>query len=264
MKKVLITVFVCLFIVLSSVAIYAQSQKTPSSAKSAIILYTEGAVTVKAQGSMRWTDASIDMALKEGDSLKTGADSWVEIGAVTDYENVMRVNENTLVELTGLGPVNISLLKGEIRSLVEGIGSGSTFEIDTPLAVCGVRGTGWDTQTNGNQILVDTYEENVYFAPKNGPKKKIIRQGKRGILKSRGRAIKIKNVPPDRIKSWNEWKESLIARGLIQGDNKDIDDKSQKVKDKEKDLEDRMKGKLQKRDRDSIIKRTDKSCPYGG
>ncbi|MEE8360459.1 MAG: FecR family protein [Candidatus Omnitrophota bacterium] len=262
MKRILIPVFICFFIVLPSIAIYAQSHKTLFSAKTAIILYKEGDVTVKAQGSARWTDASIDMRLKEGGSLKTGADSWVEIGVVTDYENVMRVAENTLVELTGLDPVKISLLKGEIRSLVEGIGSGSTFEIDTPLAVCGVRGTGWDTQTNGNQVLVDTYEDNVYFAPKNGPKKEIIRQGKRGIFKSRGRAIKIKNVSRDRIKSWNEWKESLIARGLIHGDKNDIDKKSRKVKDKEKDLEDRMKGKLQKRDRDSIIKRTPREKNY--
>ena len=71
MKRILISVFICFFIVLPSIAIYAQSHKTLFSAKTAIILYIEGDVTVKAQGSTRWTDASIDMRLKEGDSRGT-------------------------------------------------------------------------------------------------------------------------------------------------------------------------------------------------
>jgi len=257
MKKILIPALICIIILLSSIVIYAQSQRMALLAERVVVLYIEGDVTVKTQGSARWIDATIDMRLEGGDSLRTGADSWAEIGIVADYENVIRVNEKTIIELLRLSSiVRIGLLKGEIRSLVEGIGSGSTFEIDTPLAVCGVRGTGWDTQADGSQVIVDTYEDDVYFAPKNGPKKEIIREGKRGVFKARGRAIAMQDIPTDRIKSWNEWKESLIGRGIMQGDKKAIDEKSQKVKGKEKNLEDRMKGKLEKRDRDSIIKRT--------
>jgi hypothetical protein len=257
MKKILIPLLlVGLVAVNLAYTADVRSQGPTVKAREAVILYLQGDVKVQAERSIKWTEAAVGMILKKGDSIKTGPRSWAELRIEADYTNVFRMREKTLIKLAYLWPAEISLLKGEIRSLVEGLSKGSTFQIETPLAVCGVRGTGWDTQTDGKKDAVYTYEEEVHFSPKGQAEEEIIEEGKRGILKDPKRPVAIGRVSFSRIRSWEKWIESLIERGIITRSKEEMQNKFKKLRDKQKALEDRMKGKLERRDRDAIIKRT--------
>ena len=226
MKKILIPlVFISFAAICLSYITDARSQNMPLMAREATILYLQGDVTVQTQRSIKWIDATIGMKLKQGDSLKTGPRSWAEIEVDINYENVVRVREKTLVKIVDLRPVRISLLKGEVRSLVEGLSEGSTFQIETPTAVCGARGTGWDTQTDGTKVIVDAYEDRVYFSTMSKISEEIIKEGKRGVLEDPQKAITIRDIPIERIRRWNRWKEDLAKRRSVK---KDVVDKRAK------------------------------------
>jgi hypothetical protein len=135
--------------------------------------------------------------------------------------------------------------------------SGSTFEIKTPTAVCGARGTGWDTGTDGSKVTVDTFEREVYFYPLSGEgepvEDPIIGAGKSGLLEGPGAPITIGDLAPGKMDDWNAWKEDVSDRtGIKIG----IEGRVDKVDMSGKGIEDMMKGKeseaLENKDRDSI------------
>lgn len=194
-------------------------------AESAIILFMQGSVKIKSQKAATWEDAQIEMILSKGDSLKTGKRSWAEVGFGEDFVNVVRIKENTVVDFIDLGPIRLGLLKGEIRSLVESLSKDTTFEIKIPTAICGARGTGWDTNTDGKKVIVDAYDKDVFIKPiseKVPQKETIIKAGKRGILEDPIGPITIKDLPIERMRDWNRWKKDFEKRIVIEPPVKEV------------------------------------------
>lgn len=267
MKKYLLSlVCVCVASFFLADNLFAQTQQMPILANKAIVLFIQGDVKVKTRrNSFIWKSATVGMTLKGGEGLKTGSQSWAEVGLVTGRQNIIRVREMTEVKLINLKPIRISLLKGEVRSLVEGLDKGSTFEIETPNAVCGARGTGWDTKTDGKNTIVDAHEKNVYFLPLSGKGKKTIKQGRRGILEGPSKRIAIKRIPLEKTRDWNRWKDSLSDRGVMHKDKDgvqkrigNIQQKSQRAQDMKKTVRDMNKAKERSigiKDRVSITER---------
>lgn len=184
-----------------------------SSKEGAVVIKVLGKVQIKEKKARKWKDAEERMFLGSGDTIKTEKDSWVEIGFGEEADNIIKVKENTEVELSDFGPITLGLLRGEIRSLVEKLESDSTFQIRTPIAVCGARGTGWDTNLNGKIVTVDAYENDVFFQTINKRGKVLeestINAGKRAVLKDISSPISILNVPPEKLNNWKKWKELL-------------------------------------------------------
>jgi hypothetical protein len=270
MKKAILFIGLASIIMCLTPGVEAQQgQNMTLIARKAVILFVQGDVMMKNDRTIKWLDATTGTTLKQGDSLKTGRNSWAEIGVVTEFENVVRVRESTLVKLIDLRPIRISLLDGEVRSLVEGLERGSTFEIETPTAVCGARGTGWDTRTDGKSVEVDAYEKKVYFKPlKKGIKKKTIRAGKSGVLDPSAKDIKISKLSKEKIKKWKRWKKDFHERrsenkdkGAAKSRVQNIQQKAKKVETAQKSIEDIAKSqdsKLDRKDSASIDKRTKK------
>lgn len=194
---------------------YAEEILSLPSDEKAVILALQGDVKIKAASDTKWKKAEKGMALSPGYSVTTGARSWVEIGFGGSLSNIVRVKENGSIEIAGIKAVKIDLLKGEISSLVEKIEEGSLFEIRTPIAVCAVRGTGWDTKRSGKGMIADAYEESVdLFRLKEGKVVEEIKveSGKRGIAEFADRPIRIEDVPLDRIRDWKDWREGVVER----------------------------------------------------
>ena len=251
MKKILISILIpVLYIGLSLFnqppAMGVEQQVT--------ILFMEGDVKIKEAGFERWIDAMEGAVLFDGDRLKTGGNSWAEIGFGRDYENVVRIQGWTLIELSDLGPVEINLLEGELRALVEKLSKDETFEIRTAESVCGVRGTGWDMIVEAARVIIDVYEYSVYFA---GLSKKaagsVVEAGKRGILEDPTKPILIKDLPPGKMQNWKTWKDDFLKR---KGAGKGIKGKLGKTDQAQKALGDMLKGKkgTYEKDDKSLIK----------
>ncbi|NQT06902.1 MAG: FecR domain-containing protein [Candidatus Omnitrophica bacterium] len=231
-------------------------------ADKAVILFMEGDVQVKTLKLARWERASEGTILSKGDNLKTGTASWAEIGFGKYNKNVIRIKEQTLLELVELGPIRLGLLKGEVRSLVKKASRTTTFEIKTPTAVCGARGTGWDTNTDGKKVVVDTYEKEVFFNrfDKDGNiiKNAIIKAGKRGIMDDPLKPVRIVKLPASRIKDWGKWKQNFKERSGITGRVEDKAKKMNAIRQKANSVANKQKdSKFQKRDKDKIKTRTE-------
>lgn len=182
----------------------------------AIVVFIEGNVEVRLSDKKMWQDASEEMVLKVGGSIKTGRDSWAEVGFEEGLENIIRIKEKTLVELRALNPIRVGLLAGELRSLVENLEKDSTFEVETPTAVCGARGTGWDTQTDGRRLVLDSYENEVYLQrlTEDGTAEEfsVVKAGSRAVIEDPQEPIAIENLPGERAHDWNGWKEDFVER----------------------------------------------------
>ena len=206
---------------LSPFSAHAQSGDINIQANDAMVLFIDGNAEVKFIISNEWSKAEKGMTLTDRDQVRTGENSWIELGLGQGYLNVIRVQENTYVELTAISPAEVNILKGELRALVEKLGADETFEIKTPMSVCGVRGTGWDTLYDGNEVTVDVFENDVFFSavskgqPMEDP---LINAGKRGILRDPSMPINIMNIPQVKLREWSQWKEGYTQRrGLGQG-----------------------------------------------
>ncbi|MDD5680626.1 MAG: FecR domain-containing protein, partial [Candidatus Omnitrophica bacterium] len=115
-------------------------ENTSAAADNGIILFMQGDVKVKSAKSEVWINAGKGMVLSNGDNIKTGAQSWAEVGFGKGFKNSVRVQENSHAVFTDLGAIKINLIQGELRSLVEKLGKNAVFEIKTPVSICGVRG----------------------------------------------------------------------------------------------------------------------------
>ncbi len=206
-------IFVVLAVAVFAVGIFLHN----ACAEEATILFTEGDVKIGYAASPgEWTDAIADAIVVAGDRLKTGEASWVELEIGKDTNNIVKLDENTTVDIIELVNVKIGLLDGEVRSSVESLAKDSTFEIVTPTAVCGARGTGWDTMREGDRVTVDAYENKVFMnrISEEGDvlEKAIITAGQRAVLEDRAQAIAMKDLPTDRVERWNSWKGNIAER----------------------------------------------------
>ncbi len=144
-KKIFLIVPI-LFLALGALFIVAchSAPPNPESAQvspSVEILRISGRVTVLISGETDWRDVKEAMLLHAGDSIKTYDNSFAEIAFNAQKSNVIKVQPCTYVILRLGKSQKIELMNGELLSLIRNLPNHSTFEIRTPTAICGVRGT---------------------------------------------------------------------------------------------------------------------------
>src|SRR5690349_3354282 len=85
--------------------------------------------------------AKIGGLISAGDSIETGTASFVDIGFDRNWKNVTRIGEKTSVKITDIYPTSLSLVSGDVLAKLDELPQDSTFEIKTPTAVIGIRGS---------------------------------------------------------------------------------------------------------------------------
>jgi VCBS repeat-containing protein len=139
-----------------------------------ILSITEGDVSVMKAGTDDWTGAQVEMELEIGDAVKTGDDSGAEI---TFFDgSTMELGAGTEIEILSLdlacdtGVTTITLeqtLGTTISRVTKLLDPGSSYEIETPTGVAGVRGTTvtvtveYVTPQIVNTLIIN-HEGNVY------------------------------------------------------------------------------------------------------
>ncbi len=139
MKKILpaIGCFLLLFsLILSDV--YAKSRK-------ATITFKRGLVQIKKRGSTRWNNFNPAMILSEGDKVKTGRKSKVEIRF--DDGSRIKLLSNSVIELKKYYKIDdgrysmVKLKKGKLFGNVLKLRKKSKFQVSAVNSTAGVRGT---------------------------------------------------------------------------------------------------------------------------
>jgi len=141
-----------------------------------------GAVAVRHSKTVKWLPAQVDMPVFFGDTVSSGPDGKGEI--VFSDESLLKINPNSKLAInTIISPVekknSVLLFFGRIWSKVSRQASKrKTFEIQTPTAVCGVRGTDFTTaayedgtmlvQVGSGRVQVDNEASDTILAANQG------------------------------------------------------------------------------------------------
>jgi hypothetical protein len=128
-----------------------------ASALKPIAVLTIGKGTVQVDSGNGWSDAKDGMALKEGYSVKTLADSRAII--LFRESSVMRMDENTEITISNLNSSSVSIYQkiGQTWNRLLKLSGISNYEVKTPEAVASVRGTVFSISSK-NETDVDVLE----------------------------------------------------------------------------------------------------------
>ena len=159
MKKCLLVLFFLQLLIMPS--LYAQLAK---------IIDASGNVQVKTEASSSWQKAKPNTYLKEDSEVKTGSASECTIAFDEELENMLTIKENSYIKIEDLRPGKIYMPKGRVFSLIDNLAKIEKFEIRTPTAIAGVRGTGDSVETGpgGTTVKCFSGKVSVQGLDKNG------------------------------------------------------------------------------------------------
>jgi len=238
-------------------------------AEGAVIKVTEydGSSLVISSASPGGAPPAVGMKLQEGDRIVTKKDAYV-VFYFDKKENIVRVEEESDVVLkVGSGDNELELVNGAIYTLLKRLPRGSTFKVQTPCAVCGVRGTGWKTATDGKATDVSVFGGSVFLRGinKDGSameKEFTVKKGYSRSVKKFEAPGKAQKIPKDALKEY---------RKKMGGAKKSSDRTGSKIKmlDKRDSIRDDRRETLQEKKDDSRLddirdKKDDSSDDYHG
>ena len=126
------------------------------------IVSISGSVEVLPSGEEEYQEAEEDAFLQVGDKICTGVDAYAELAYDEEGSNVIQVGSDTSCLFTLEESEKIELLEGEIFATISELPAGSSFEIRTPTAVSGTRGTDWATKVDKDGTKIEALDGNPY------------------------------------------------------------------------------------------------------
>ncbi|MGB2599056.1 MAG: FecR domain-containing protein [Candidatus Omnitrophota bacterium] len=216
-----------------------------------------GDVKITPAGSARAVACKPEMILGAGDHIKTGAESYLEVAFERAKDNVVRIEEKSDVIMKLTDEERIELINGEVFAVLSKLERGEEFKIKTPTAVCGARGTGWNTKTDGKVTDVSVFDKRVFvrgIKPDGSvmEKKFWVRKGFERRIKKFEKPERMQKISKRRIEKMKEK-----ARDLRKPTGKPKEKPGRKPKEKLKDRArktrekpERMRSKMKRKDKD--------------
>ena len=126
------------------------------------VISAEGDVKVVPAGEKQEVPCEAGMALAQGAKVTTGRASYAELAFNETASNVVRVEEKTEVVIKLSKADQIELVDGELFTMLEDMQPGQTFQVRTPCATCGARGTAWSTRTDSKETSIAVAQDKVF------------------------------------------------------------------------------------------------------
>ena len=129
----------------------------------AFVIFSSGIVDYKPSSSDEWLPVEIGQTLTQDDSLRVDDASYCEVQF--GESAVVKVKEATTISLSqvylkeGERSVKVKMEGGSVLNRVEKLAGGEKFKVQTPSAVCGVRGTQFGVEAgrdNTTKVSVKT------------------------------------------------------------------------------------------------------------
>ncbi len=191
---------------------------------SVIVVSYAGEVRITPAGTVKAIDCKPEMLLGAGDRIKTGPESYAEIAFERAKNNIVRIEGRSDVILKLDGPDKLELINGEIFAMLNDLKRGEEFRIKTPAAVCGARGTGWNTTTDSKVTNVAVFDGRVSVRGVNPDgtvmeKKFWVKKGFERRVKRFSRPEKMRKIPKEKFRRIKKKGESLRrkpAKGRVE------------------------------------------------
>ncbi len=208
-----------------------------------------GKAQVQPASSTGWRSAKVGMELAIGDKIRTARRSEVRIALDEAKKNFISVSELTLVVLNSTVPGEINkfdLSEGKLYAKVEKVKAGATFEVTTPSAIAGVRGTAWSVESTSGKDIVAVYESKVFVQAFDKNRNLIseitVPEGFKTIIERFGPPGKLLPLTREERGSWNKAKKRFL--NSLQGLKGAGLDKLGDLADKASDMQDKI-GEIQ-------------------
>ena len=215
MIKLIKYAFLFVFLALISVYFFYGVAEAQSEVK---VIFMKGSPKMMKMGGSGWEDCKLDMAIDNGDRIKTLKEESLELSFVKGDSNIVRVEENSDVVIKKTtSPYSIELLDGVAMSLIKNLPKGSMFEVRTPAGIGGARGTGWESSTDGSRSTFNTFENTIYVKgiDQSGSEMEGELEVKSGFKTTVDKFEKpqaLEKLSDKDIERWNSWKEDLGNR----------------------------------------------------
>lgn len=187
-----------------------------TSSKEATVILVKGDVKIQRAGKVEWLDAKEGMRLSDGDTAKTGKESAVEMSFDKDNKNVVHLAENTTAILRGRQLRQIELPQGRIRFLIKKLRRDSSFEIRTPTAVAGARGSGGEVEAELERTVVKAFEDELFVQSfdeqGNLIKEIILTEGWQTDIEKFQAPSELTEVTDRDTQDWDSWRGDLNER----------------------------------------------------
>lgn len=170
----------------------------PLFAVEARITEIEGEVEVLFSGTTFWVAVTEEAPLEEGDAVKTGEGSRVEIG--TPEGTVVSLEEKSSLTLQDLKPQNTRLrfsLGSLLIKIMKRLSARERFSVETPAAVLSVRGTEFGVAVDEKgEMEAGVQEGEVELSHGQEPAPLLLKpqEGWRGTRGMRG--MRLRGLPP--------------------------------------------------------------------
>lgn len=176
-----------------------------------------GDVQVFLKGEEDYTDAAEGMELEAGDKIETGSGASAELSFNQANTNLVRLSEGTSVEVSLSGDEKLKMTEGEVFASISSLPSSSAFEITTPTAVSGARGTDWVTKITDEGTDVEAVEKEPYVRHYESPGKfssqpVFITPGQMTTVKRFQKPLAFRPIQEKRRQQWQALKQDVRQR----------------------------------------------------
>ena len=171
----------------------------------------EGDVTIFSSDVKKWQKGTSGMILKKGDKIKTGADSSCDILFDGKTENVVGIFENSEIVLILGKNEKVEIIDAHLFARLSDIPAGSTFEIKTPIAACGARGTGFSVKSDKSVMEAVACENNIFLRDKSGQESDIT-EGFARTIDQAGQISEALKAEPKLIAKFDSWPTYLTVK----------------------------------------------------
>jgi len=131
-------------------------------AQTAQVIDVTGDVQVKVSAQDTWQNARTGMMLGKDAEIKTGVASICTLAFDAGRKNVLTLKQNSQIKLENIKPGTIYLPQGRVFTVINALSKSEKFQIRTPTAIAGARGTGWGTESQGDSSHVSCFEDTVF------------------------------------------------------------------------------------------------------
>jgi len=126
------------------------------------IIKMKGKVQLREAEGLPWREAKKGEFLRSDYELLTGKRSECTFGFGENIDRALTLKANSQMKIDDADIGKLKLAKGRVFSLLENMKEKSDFEIRTPTAIAGARGTGWTVEAKEEETAVRCFEGTVY------------------------------------------------------------------------------------------------------
>lgn len=211
---------VIIFVIAISLAVYLRSTITPQQTgwENAQIFKLKGVVSVQNTQTKQRVDAQEGMAVSRGDSIQTYGSSFAEIRFGEKRNDFVKIDEQTKASLQLNEKENadsLNLKEGKVFALIRSLKAGSKFQVNTSVAVCGVRGTGVEVESKEDTSTFKVHEGEAEVITLNRfgqPTEEavLLEEGyKTTVGKTERRLEEPVKIAEAEKEEWETWKEEI-------------------------------------------------------